>query len=299
MDDRTESRLVYEAALPTLIGLLCALLVLGGCATQGDASGARSKSTSASRSATGNDDLGGIATRTLSTVGEAVGSAADRLRRLMSDPAVQKSFHDIGEQGEAAVLAVLRRAGLGGAARKPGRASPATAASAAGAAGTRRPAAPWALPDGEADGPLAADSLRWPVEAGVISSEYGHRWGRQHRGIDIAGVIGEPILAAADGEVIHAGTLGGYGRVVIVRHADAVTTLYAHNSALRVQPGARVRQGQTIALLGNTGRSTGPHLHFEVRRGEAAQDPRAMLPPTRLASAFAPRIAAGPRPDGA
>jgi murein DD-endopeptidase MepM/ murein hydrolase activator NlpD len=126
-------------------------------------------------------------------------------------------------------------------------------------------------------------SFGWPVEAGIISSEYGSRWGRQHKGIDIAADTGEPILAAADGQVIYAGNgLNGYGNVVILRHDARVTTLYAHNSALRAQVGETVKAGQVIALLGSTGHSTGPHCHFEIRDDSEAVNPRLRLTKSRI-----------------
>lgn len=124
---------------------------------------------------------------------------------------------------------------------------------------------------------------RWPLRYGVVSSEYGPRWGRRHRGVDIAADPGDPVYAAAPGEVIFASsTLRGYGNVVILRHDHATTSLYAHNARLLVAPGQRVRLGERIALVGSTGRSTGPHVHFEVRRGERALDPRGILPKTRF-----------------
>jgi len=124
---------------------------------------------------------------------------------------------------------------------------------------------------------------RWPLTAGVVSSEFGKRWGRRHEGIDIAADLGEPVLASADGRVEYAGSgLRGYGNVVILRHDDRTTTLYAHNSALKVKPGERVKGGQTIALLGSTGHSTGPHVHFEIRRKSVPEDPRADLPKSRF-----------------
>ncbi|MDE2291944.1 MAG: M23 family metallopeptidase [Elusimicrobia bacterium] len=124
---------------------------------------------------------------------------------------------------------------------------------------------------------------RWPLKAGIVSSEFGRRWGRPHEGIDIAADLGDLVYAAAPGTVIYAGHgLRGYGNVVIIRHDDRTTTLYAHNSSLRVAKGDRVAGGGVIATVGSTGHSTGPHVHFEVRRGNVAFNPRRILPHTRF-----------------
>ncbi|TVQ64959.1 MAG: M23 family metallopeptidase, partial [Spirulina sp. DLM2.Bin59] len=114
----------------------------------------------------------------------------------------------------------------------------------------------------------------------TLTSGYGPRWGRMHRGIDIAAPTGTPIYAAAAGEVISAGwNNGGYGNWVRIRHADGSITLYAHHSRVLVRTGDRVEQGQKIALMGSTGFSTGPHLHFEVHpAGRGAVNPMAFLP---------------------
>lgn len=103
----------------------------------------------------------------------------------------------------------------------------------------------------------------WPTGAKIITQYYGLR----HTGIDIAGPVGLPNYAARDGVVIKSqcGYNGGYGCYIIVDHGGGLTTLYAHNSKLLVSVGEQVAQGQVIGLVGNTGRSTGPHLHFEVR----------------------------------
>jgi murein DD-endopeptidase MepM/ murein hydrolase activator NlpD len=119
----------------------------------------------------------------------------------------------------------------------------------------------------------------WPT-AGTLTSRYGRRWGKMHQGIDIAGPVGTPINAAADGVVIAAGwSSGGYGNLVEVRHSDGTTTRYGHNSRLSVGVGQTVRQGQQIAEMGSTGHSTGSHLHFEIRPyGAGAVNPIAYLP---------------------
>gem|GEM_PF-1552711 len=119
----------------------------------------------------------------------------------------------------------------------------------------------------------------WPAR-GALTSNYGWRWGRMHRGIDIAAPVGTPIFAAAPGVVIKSGwNKGGYGNLVDIQHADGSLTRYAHNYRLLVRPGQFVDQGQQISLMGSTGRSTGPHLHFEVRpSGKGAVNPIALLP---------------------
>ena len=99
---------------------------------------------------------------------------------------------------------------------------------------------------------------------GAWTSGFGYRWGVLHGGIDIANSIGTPILAASDGVVIDVGPTGGYGNWVKLRHNDGTVTLYGHLSAWNVEVGQRVWAGDQIAKMGNTGNSTGPHLHFEV-----------------------------------
>jgi murein DD-endopeptidase MepM/ murein hydrolase activator NlpD len=121
-------------------------------------------------------------------------------------------------------------------------------------------------------GAPSAAGLIWPV-SGSVTSGYGMRWGRMHEGIDIAAPSGTSIWAAAAGTVIYAGWLGGYGNLVVVDHGNGLATAYAHASAILVSVGQSVAQGETIALIGSTGHSTGPHLHFEVRVNGVAVDP--------------------------
>ncbi len=106
--------------------------------------------------------------------------------------------------------------------------------------------------------------LLMPVR-GRISSYYGKRWGRMHEGIDFAVSTGTTIRAAGNGKVIYSGWATGYGNTVIIEHRKGLRTLYAHNSKLLVHSGQHVSRNQAITRSGNTGNSTGPHLHFEVQ----------------------------------
>lgn len=118
------------------------------------------------------------------------------------------------------------------------------------------------------DGRLVRN-FEWPLR-GRISSRYGLRWGRTHHGLDVAVPVGTPIRAAAGGIVTFSGAQGGYGNIVIIDHGNGVETRYAHNSRNAVSRGQRVQRGALIAYSGNTGNSTGPHLHFEIRlRGQS------------------------------
>ncbi|MCK5799255.1 MAG: peptidoglycan DD-metalloendopeptidase family protein [Deltaproteobacteria bacterium] len=129
---------------------------------------------------------------------------------------------------------------------------------------------------GPTSGPTsrATAKLRWPVPAGRLTSTFGRRGKRVHEGIDIAAPEGTPVLAAADGTVIYAGSgIKGYGNLVILRHTKRLVTVYAHNRRNLVHDGQHVSAGDTIAEVGKTGRATGFHVHFEVRAGEKAVDP--------------------------
>ncbi len=126
-------------------------------------------------------------------------------------------------------------------------------------------------------GRVSAAGLVWPVR-GRVTSEYGWRWGRMHQGIDIAAPTGTPIAAAKDGVVIHSGRMSGYGNVVIIDHGRGFSTVYAHQSRIAAREGQSVSQRQVIGYVGSTGRSTGPHLHFETRVNGSAHNPRRYLP---------------------
>ncbi len=126
-------------------------------------------------------------------------------------------------------------------------------------------------------GTTAPAQLRWPVR-GVLYSRFGARQGQQHDGIDISAPEGTEIVAAAPGVVVFAGEQSGYGSIVILRHGSGLLTLYAHASALLARQGDQVAAGQAIARVGQSGRTTGPHLHFEVREGTRPKDPLGFLP---------------------
>jgi murein DD-endopeptidase MepM/ murein hydrolase activator NlpD len=134
------------------------------------------------------------------------------------------------------------------------------------------------LPAGPLPSPSAAGFI-WPVE-GTLSSGFGYRWGRMHEGIDISVPEGTPIRAAADGSVIleqSEAESGGYGNYTCIDHGGGLSTCYAHQSSFATSVGAGVSQGDVIGYSGNTGHSTGPHLHFEVRINGAPTDPLGYL----------------------
>jgi murein DD-endopeptidase MepM/ murein hydrolase activator NlpD len=124
-------------------------------------------------------------------------------------------------------------------------------------------------------------SFVWPVIA-PVSSSFGIRDGRPHRGIDLAANHGDSIRAAMGGKVVVAGVLKGYGQTVILEHPGGIRTLYGHCSLLHVTPGQQVKQGQLIAKVGSTGISTGPHLHFEIMMNDRHYDPLLYLPDRKL-----------------
>jgi lipoprotein NlpD len=172
-----------------------------------------------------------------------------------------------------------------------GEAAPASTAPLAAAAGPARERLPLAPAPAPVPSPPAAPRpaaprggaaddgapLSWPLK-GVLYGRYGVRAGQRHDGIDIAAPEGAPVVAAADGVVIFAGEQAGYGALVILKHGSDLVTLYAHNSRVLVKDGQRVGRGEPIARVGQTGRTTGPRLHFEVRQGTRPRNPLLFLP---------------------
>ncbi len=246
------------------------LLLLGGCETL-QQEGWYNKAHDATVNAA---DVAKVqTTKALDTATDRTQKALDRMQHYLKEKDLLKTFHDASDKSEAAIGKFLHKAGVG---RKDS-------------------APPTATTQGHASSPALPEhysgDVQWPMEAGIVSSEYGLHGGTMHNGIDIAADIGEPVFAIADGDVIYAsdGMQGG-GNVVILRHDRQRVSLYSHNSALKVQLGDYVTKGSMIALVGNTGDSTGPHLHFEIRDGDNPIDPRTVLPPSTLADAIGPAM---------
>lgn len=201
---------------------------------------------------------------------------AEQIRRLAAEAAARLAAQ------EAAARAAAQAAAAQAAAAQ-------AAAAQAAQASRARPAAPGApAPQAPAAPPPAVSSgsgWLWPV-SGPITSLFGWRTNpiygdrRFHAGIDIAASTGTPIAATRDGVVLFAGWSGGYGNLVVIGHAGNVASAYAHQSQILVSPGQFVSRGQTIGLVGSTGNSTGPHLHFEIRENGNPVDPLGYASPS-------------------
>lgn len=129
---------------------------------------------------------------------------------------------------------------------------------------------------------LASVPSIWPTR-GWVTSDFGSRVDPytservMHAGIDIAGPHGKEVIAPSDATVVFAGLEGGYGNVVVLDHGYGIKTRFGHLSSVKVKPGEKIKRGDLIAAMGNTGRSTGPHLHYEVRVNGIAQNPRKFI----------------------
>ncbi|GAB4015940.1 MAG: hypothetical protein Fur0010_15410 [Bdellovibrio sp.] len=135
------------------------------------------------------------------------------------------------------------------------------------------------LDEDETEQAFVRGEFAWPVPSSKkISSDYGSRWGRAHEGIDIPARHGSHIVAAKDGVVVYSGNqLGGYGNITVISHDGGVFTVYAHAQKNYTRKGQKVHRGQVIATVGTTGRSTGPHLHFEIRHNSKPLNPKQYL----------------------
>ena len=212
-------------------------------------------------------------TRAVEVTSTTASKAYSRMQKYLAEKDVLKTFQDAGEHSETAVLGILHKSGIAATPPPTGGPTPSKKHTVAPPLTT--------VPE------QYAGSLRWPLDAYIVSSEFGDRWGKLHKGMDMAADVGEPVYAIADGEVIYAGDgLHGYGNAVILRHDRKTSSLYAHNSELKVKQGDHVTQGTLIALLGSTGHSTGPHVHFEIRDGDTAVNPRTVLPKSKVADAM-------------
>lgn len=211
---------------------------------------------------------------------DALAAEEAQLSALIEQRAREQREAEERARAEAAAAAEAR-------AREQAAAEAAARQRAAEEAGARQRAAAASAPrpQGAASAPAArtdpeggtgAGGCAWPVR-GVVTSEYGSRWGRLHAGIDIAAPTGTPIHAARAGTVLVASSQGGYGLAVAIDHGDMVT-LYGHQSGIAVDVGERVDRGDVVGYVGNTGHSTGPHLHFETRYDGGPRDPRGCLP---------------------
>ncbi len=129
---------------------------------------------------------------------------------------------------------------------------------------------------------LSSRSIRkgdfvWPLDRVYITSRVGNRWGTQHSGLDIAVPSGSLVLASQTGKIKKTGFMGGYGLTIIIEHEQGYETLYAHLSNIMVKVGDTIKRGEAIAYSGNTGKSTGPHLHLELRCHGVVLDPENFL----------------------
>jgi lipoprotein NlpD len=126
---------------------------------------------------------------------------------------------------------------------------------------------------GREEGGGRRPDLIWPVQ-GRLSNLFEEAEGKRHQGVDIVSPVGTPIKAASSGKVIYSGnTIRGYGNLIILRHPEDYVTVYAHNQVNLVEEGVWVERGQVIGKVGTTGRTTGAHLHFEIRKNNRAVDP--------------------------
>jgi murein DD-endopeptidase MepM/ murein hydrolase activator NlpD len=224
-----------------------------------------------------------VSAKAIEVTSTTASKAYARTQKYLAEQDLLKTFQDAGEHSESAVLGILHKSGI-----PKGSGPPSTAGNAPSKKGNATQGKHLPVPPALDNVPEQySGSLRWPLDAYIVSSEFGERWGKMHKGMDMAADVGEPIFAIADGEVIYAGDgLRGYGNVVILRHDRKTSSVYAHNSELKVKQGDQVKQGTLIALLGSTGHSTGPHVHFEIRDGDAAVNPRSILPKSKVADAM-------------
>jgi len=209
--------------------------------------------------------------------GESLGDVARRNGVLEEDLLEVNGFRSAAEARAGRTIFVLNGPEPTAGGANPAGGTATTTSPPSGPGQTDSSASAGGLTPPAAVGPPAR--LRWPVESPRVTSQFGSRWGRHHEGIDLSAPIGTPVVAADGGEVVYSGnTVRGYGNMIVLKHLDGLMTVYAHNSVLLVKVGAVVRAGDRIALSGQSGHATGPHVHFEVRRAEVPRDPLQFLP---------------------
>ena len=199
---------------------------------------------------------------------EAQAKAAVVQARVQSERAASRSRQRAALAKRAEAKAAAERRARAAVAAKAARAAKAAEASRAAAAARAAEAA------------RARQEGRWvlPVRGAVFTSGFGYRWGRMHQGDDFSAPVGTPLSAMANGVVIAASVEGAYGNKVDIRYADGTVSVYAHMDAIYVVVGQRVAAGERVGTTGNSGRSTGPHLHLEIHpNGGAAVDPSVWL----------------------
>jgi murein DD-endopeptidase MepM/ murein hydrolase activator NlpD len=162
--------------------------------------------------------------------------------------------------------------------RPPASGSPAKPPVIISAPGSRAAARPPSKSEAVRPVPETKGTLDWPLR-GVLYARFGKKGREPHDGIDLAAPAGTPVKTGQEGEVLYAGEQRGYGLIVIIRHSESLITLYAHNRDLRVKTGQKVRRGQVIATVGESGKTSGPQLHFEVRVDGKPVDPLDYLGP--------------------
>jgi lipoprotein NlpD len=138
------------------------------------------------------------------------------------------------------------------------------------------------------DIPAGPKAFAWPVRGASLSSGFGPRGATHHDGIDLAVPVGTPVQAARAGRVLYSDELRGYGNIVILEHEGGWATVYAHNQENLVRAGEVVRQGDVIGSVGETGQTTGPNLHFEIRKDNVARNPLFFLPQGRAVAGRPP-----------
>ncbi|WAC61074.1 M23 family metallopeptidase [Brevundimonas sp. SL130] len=198
------------------------------------------------------------------------------MRRLLTDAPLARCKTLLIQSGQTAAFAAVALLAAAAAPAVTRETPPASSAA---------PVAPPVKAEVEAAGPVMRQiEFSAPVRGYAINSPFGLRKlaiearARAHKGVDIAAPLGTSVFTAAEGRIVHTGyDAGGYGHFIEVRHPNGLSTIYGHLSRIDVASGDAVAHGQRIGLVGSTGYSTGPHLHFEVRRGDGQVNPTKVL----------------------